>query len=76
MLNFGIIQNPQANFTEVLGDLPVYDLDLYEEMGDNAHKVGNENEAISWYSKGLAMARELRSPEKIKLFTNLIITSL
>ena len=76
MINYGIMQNQQISLTEVLDDLSIYNLDLYREMGDKAHKHGDEIEAISWYSKGLSMAREIRDTSSIELFTNLIVTSL
>ncbi len=53
---------------------PTTDLNVYEQMGNDAIKCGDENECLKWYSKGLAKARELKNKEKERLFSNLIIT--
>ncbi len=53
---------------------PEADLNVYMEMGNEAIKYGDESECLKWYSKGLAMARQLKNPEKEHLFSNLIIT--
>ncbi len=76
MLNYGIIQNQDAPHYESQSDVSLYELRLYEEMGDDAYKMGQETEAIALYTIGLALARELKSPEKIALFSNLILMSL
>ena len=76
MLNYGILQNDQISIHEIEGEMPIFDLSLYEEFGDEALKVGNEDEAINWYTRGLAQARELQRQDKIELFTNLILVSL
>ena len=77
MFNSCIYQNQRPSLTEVLGELlPVYNLDLYEELGNNALKCENNCEAINWFTKGFSMARELRNKEKIELFKVLILKSL
>ena len=53
---------------------PQTDLNVYMEMGNEAIKYGDERECLKWYSKGLAMARQLKNQEKERLFSNLIIT--
>jgi hypothetical protein len=50
------------------------DLNTYIEMGDIAIKSGDETECLRWYSKGLALARELKNTQKEREFSNLIIT--
>ena len=61
MLNYGIIQNQGAPHYESQSELSLYELRLFEEMGNEAHKMGQETEAIAWYTAGLALARELQS---------------
>ena len=77
MVNYGIYQNNKPSLTEVLGELlPVYNLELYEEMGIKAMNEENELEATNWFTKGLSMARELHNTEKIDLFRGLILSCL
>ena len=52
----------------------VTDLNVYVEMGNNAIKSGDATECLRWYSKGLAIARELKNAQKEREFSNLIIT--
>jgi hypothetical protein len=67
----------KPSLTEVLGELlPLYDLNLYEELGRNAQLSGNKGLANEWYVKGLSMARELQNSQKINLFKQLIIQNI
>jgi hypothetical protein len=76
MLNFGISQNNQISLQEVEGEEYVFDLSLYQEFGDQAYKYGREEEALSWYTKGLAAARDLGQKDKIDMFSHLILSCL
>lgn len=77
MIYFSNFQNDRPSLTEVLGELlPVYNLDLYEAIGNEAQNSGKASIATEWYTRGLSMARELRDHEKIKLFKELIIGSI
>lgn len=76
ILNYSIDQNQIFPIKEMIDELPIYNLELYEEMGDNEYESGNESEALRWYTKGLNMARQLKNENKIKRFTNLILASL
>lgn len=62
--------------SEYLKDLPVNDLILYIELGNNAGKSGNLEESVDWYMKGLSKARELRNSEYIKKLSALVALSL
>lgn len=60
----------------ILSDLPVNDLKLYAELGNEAGKNGNMEESISWYKKGLEKARQLKDQDKVNEFSRLIFTLL
>lgn len=60
----------------ILTDLPVNDLDLYMELGNNAGAQGKIEESIDWYMRGLDKARELEDPKGIRKFSGLIALSL
>ena len=74
MINYGIIQNPEVS--DIIEDLPIMDLDLYEDMGNDALKNGASDEGLLWYTKGLYMAKYLKRHDKTRLFENLILTYL
>lgn len=76
MLKYDILQNQQVKLSEIMGDLPIYDLNLYEELGNIADKTGDKKEAMKWYLKGLSMARELKHTDRVKLFSNLILNNI
>ena len=76
MLNYGITQNDQVSLYEMDGEEFVIDLSLYEELGNEAHKSGDEQAALKWYNRGLKLACELNQQEKVRLFSNLIFVSL
>jgi len=76
ILNYGIMQNQQIPLSDILGEIPMYDVDLYEEMGNIDFENGNEDQALIWYTKGLSIARQLRNEMKIEEFTNLILSCL
>ena len=76
MLEYGILQSQQVKLSEIMGDLPIYDLNLYEELGNIAHKAGDKKEAMKWYLKGLSMARVLNHSDKIELFSDLILNNI
>lgn len=61
---------------KILDFLPVNDLNLYMELGDEAGKLGDLDESFAWYMKGLRKARELQNQEKLSEFSALIITLL
>ena len=56
--------------------MPTNDIDDYIKMGDMAGKHGDENESLRWYFKGLRIAQEQESKEKIDYISNLITTML
>jgi hypothetical protein len=60
----------------ILSELPINDLQLYAELGNEAGKKGDLEESVSWYRKGLTKARQLKDSEKEKEFSNLIFTLL
>lgn len=69
----------QAQITvvdKILDFLPVNDLNLYLELGNEADKKGNMDESFAWYMKGLRKARELQNQEKMSEFSALISTLL
>ena len=72
MLNYGIIQNQDAPHYESQSHLSLYELPLYKAKGDETHKMEQETKAIAWCTVGLALARELKSHEKIALFSEYI----
>jgi hypothetical protein len=61
---------------KILDFLPVNDLNLYMELGNETGKQGELDESLAWYMKGLRKARELQNQEKISEFSALIITLL
>lgn len=61
---------------EYLKGLPVNDLSLYVELGNNAGKSGNIQESVDWYVKGLSKARELKNSYYIKKLSALVALSL
>jgi len=48
------------------------DLNLYIKLGNDAGKNGELNDSLTWYSKGLAKAKELRDQKKTTEFSALI----
>jgi hypothetical protein len=76
MLNYGIRQNDQVSLSDIDGEEFTIDLSLYEELGNEAYKVGDEIQALKWYNRGLKLANEMGQQEKIRLFSNLIFVSL
>ena len=54
----------------------VTDLELFEEWGNKEYESGNESEAMEWYTKGLAVARQRKQVDKITRFTHLILASI
>lgn len=60
----------------ILTDLPVNDLDLYMELGNNAGAKGKIEESIDWYMRGLDKARELKDQKGIRKFSGLLALSL
>jgi len=61
---------------EIIDTLPINDLNLYEEMGNEAIKRGDVEASMNWYMKGLEKSRELKNAPKAKKFSHLIITLL
>lgn len=61
---------------EAINSMSVNDLSLYLTMGNEAIKCGDLNESLSWYSKGLAKAKEIKNEVKANEFYHLIITLL
>lgn len=72
MLNYGISQNGNIPHYEEEGESDEIILNLYKSFGDEANKLGHEQEAISWYRRGLQEATKRNNKEKIALFSNLI----
>ena len=71
------IYKKRPSLTEVLGELlPIYDLELYKELGDQAFFSDNLSEALNWYTKGRAMALELRDEQRKELFKDNILKCL
>ncbi len=76
MLNYGIIQNEDVTLRDVTGDAPLFDFEKYKVMGLEALKQGDENEGLSWFSKGLMMAKQSNNQPEVDQFTKLILTFL
>lgn len=77
MIESAFYRYQKPSLTEVLGELlPVYDLELYEEIGRGALDSNNMAEAQKWFTRGLSMAREQGDSEKIELFRVLVLASL
>lgn len=51
-------------------------LAICSEKAKEADKSGNEKEALNWFIKGLNIAREQSEKDKIKEFTDCIISML
>ena len=67
----------ESEFIEnTIKSMPSKDIDDYIKMGDLASKNGDENESLRWYFKGLRIAQEQESKEKIDYISRLIITLL
>lgn len=49
-------------------------LAICSEKAKEADKLGNESEALNWFIKGLNIVREQSNKEKIREFTDSIIT--
>ncbi len=52
------------------------DLSFCLEMGEIMNRKGRSEESLQWYIKGLNIARELKVEEKVKEFSNLIVSML
>lgn len=76
MFTFNIVQNQDTSPSKIKDESLELNLSLYEELGDEAYKKGDEYAALNWYTKGLTIAREFSLKDKIKLFSNLILASL
>lgn len=76
MINYGITQNVDVNLQDVLADLPIFDFEQYRAMGMEALKQGEETEGVSWFSKGLRVAKQLNNQPEVDRFTKLILTFL
>lgn len=60
----------------ILPELPVNDLKLYAELGNEASKKGDMEACFEWYNKGLQKAKSLQDKERIREYSNLIFTLL
>lgn len=76
MFTFNVVQNQDTTSNRIKDESLELNLSLYEELGDEAYKKGDEYAALNWYTKGLNIAREFSLKEKIQLFSNLIFASL
>ena len=59
---------------DFMGSLPINDLNLYVEMGNDAIRKGNIEQCLEWYFRGLKKAKELRNKEKEREISSLIVT--
>lgn len=57
-------------------ELPVNNLDVYFELGNNASANGRLEDSLKWFYKGLAKAKELKNELKENEFSTLILLSL
>jgi hypothetical protein len=77
ILDYETFNFRQPTLTEVLGELlPVYNLELYQNIGEEALTASRISDAIVWFTKGLAMARDQRNRHYIELFKELILENL
>ena len=66
----------QNTIEAILPELPVNDLTLYAELGNEAIKRGDIEACFEWYKKGLQKAKSLQDNERIREYSNLIFTLL
>lgn len=60
----------------MLPEMPVNDLNLYFELGNNASANGQLEDSLKWFYKGLTKAKELKDELKEREFSTLILMSL
>lgn len=66
------MKNREQILHTTLKGIPVTDLELYLEMGDNARKRGDREESIYWFKNGFVMAKKLQDRSRIQQFTNIL----
>ncbi|MBL1278711.1 MAG: hypothetical protein COA33_000430 [Fluviicola sp.] len=55
---------------------PKNDLVQLMQLGDEAGKIGLLQESLTWYTKGLAKARDLKNEVMMEKFSSLVMLSL
>ena len=60
---------------EIHPESQIKDPNHYLELGNNAGKLGNIEESVSWYMKGLTLAKELKDRQSINKLSVLIALS-
>lgn len=63
-----------SHSTATLTSSALEDINLYIEMGNEAIRLGDQEECIRWYIKGLRKAREQKNSIKESELSDLIIT--
>lgn len=63
-----------SHSTATLTSSALEDINLYIEMGNEAIRLGDQEECIRWYVKGLSKAREQKNSIKEAELSDLIIT--